>query len=101
MMSTVRPVLRLLNSSQILDIHNASVQILSKTGVRIDSRNARELLVKAGCRNDPGNRIFFTEEIIDMRSKAPLINLTYTIDPVRKNGRLAKMRLISLYLESE
>ena len=70
MMSTVRPILRLLNSSQILDIHNASVQILSKTGVRIDSRNARELLVKAGCRNDPGNRIFFTEEIIDYALKS-------------------------------
>jgi trimethylamine:corrinoid methyltransferase-like protein len=43
--STVKPVLRLLTEEQIRFVHDRSLTILSRVGMRIDSPRAREILL--------------------------------------------------------
>jgi len=47
---TFRPRLKVLNREQILSIHNAALEILEKTGVKMEHPGALETLVGAGCK---------------------------------------------------
>ena len=46
---TLRPRLRVLNREQMLSIHTAALEILEKTGFRIEYDQPRRLLIDAGC----------------------------------------------------
>jgi trimethylamine--corrinoid protein Co-methyltransferase len=47
--NSVRPQYRLLTEDQLQQLHEASLQILEKIGVRVPHETALNLLVKAGC----------------------------------------------------
>lgn len=64
-MNQIHPRIRVLNSRQIEQIHQASLNILRKTGVRIDSEKARKVLLSAGCRNLKDNRIGIPADLVD------------------------------------
>lgn len=49
--TTLRPRLRVLNREQMLSIHTAALEILDKTGFRIEHDPVREMLIDAGCRD--------------------------------------------------
>jgi trimethylamine--corrinoid protein Co-methyltransferase len=47
---TFQPRLRVLNREQALAIHTAALEILEKTGFKMEHPGAREMLIDAGCR---------------------------------------------------
>ncbi len=47
--TTLRPRLRVLNREQALSIHGAALEILEKTGFRIEHDSTRNRLIEAGC----------------------------------------------------
>ncbi len=49
-------LLRVLSDAEVAAIHEQSVTVLEKTGMRIDSERARRILEDAGARVDEGER---------------------------------------------
>lgn len=58
----VRYKLKVLTDDQVDRIHEASLRILERTGVRFDSENARKRLLKAGAANHPTRKNVLTFE---------------------------------------
>jgi trimethylamine--corrinoid protein Co-methyltransferase len=56
----IRFRLKVLTDDQVEDIHDASLKILEKTGVRFDSENARSRLLKAGAAKHPTRKDVLT-----------------------------------------
>ncbi len=46
---TFQPRLKVLNREQVLAIHNAALEILEKTGFKMEHAGARDMLAEAGC----------------------------------------------------
>lgn len=64
-MDLVRPILTVLNAEQIAQIHDYSLEVLSSTGVRVDSEPARQLLGKAaGPSAVDGDRVYIPRELV-------------------------------------
>ena len=63
-MNIRKPFLTVLNTDQILHIHNASLKILARTGIKVESPKARKLLVSNGCIEGPENRVYIPEAVI-------------------------------------
>jgi trimethylamine--corrinoid protein Co-methyltransferase len=63
--SHVQPQYRLLTQEQIQGLHNASLSILEKTGVRVLHLEALKLLVDAGCEVKNGNVVIFPRQLVD------------------------------------
>ncbi|RUA01249.1 MAG: hypothetical protein DSY89_05015 [Deltaproteobacteria bacterium] len=61
-LDSVRPCIRCLTGDQCVQVHDASLKILSKTGVRVDLEAARSLFEKAGCRVLPDHRVIIPGE---------------------------------------
>jgi trimethylamine---corrinoid protein Co-methyltransferase len=57
--------LRLLNESQMAEIHAASLAILRRTGVRVYEQEALQLLHGAGCRVDDGSLVRFPAAVVE------------------------------------
>lgn len=85
--------LRLLSDKQLDSIHEASLRILEKSGVRFDSENARNHLLAAGCTAHPGRKgiISFPRSVVnDAVKRIPGNPTYYARDPawdVRYDGR--------------
>ncbi len=63
------------------EIHQATLDVLSKAGVVFKHLPAVEILGKAGCRID-GNKVFFPENLVEkMIKKAPSEFILYARDP--------------------
>jgi trimethylamine--corrinoid protein Co-methyltransferase len=60
---TLHPTMRMLSDEQILAIHNASLDILARTGIVMKNETARDLLLEAGAWQS-GNRIKTPEHLI-------------------------------------
>ncbi len=69
-MSQVVPRITVLDGDGIARVHAASLEILSKTGVRVDSPAARALFVKAGCASGDGGRILIPAGLVEWALKA-------------------------------
>ena len=84
--SVVRPKLTVLDSGQIGQIHNYSLQVLSSAGVRIDSERARQLFVKAlGAGVIAGDRVRVPREAVEWAlGTAPA-----TVEVYDRRGNLA------------
>lgn len=84
--SVVRPKLTVLDSGQIGQIHNYSLQVLSSIGVRIDSERARQLFVKAlGAGVIAGDRVRVPREAVEWAlGTAPA-----TVEVYDRRGNLA------------
>lgn len=64
--SDARPAgLRLLNESQMAEIHDASLAILRHTGVRVYETESVHLLHGAGCRVDDGSLVRFPAAVVE------------------------------------
>ncbi|MQY79055.1 MAG: hypothetical protein GH151_07660 [Bacteroidetes bacterium] len=63
------PRLNLLTEEQLNEVHNWSVNILSTTGVRIDSGFAREIFKKAGCKQLKNNQFLIPDNLISWQLK--------------------------------
>jgi trimethylamine---corrinoid protein Co-methyltransferase len=63
-MSTARPQLRFLNEDQLDRIHETSLEILERPGMRITTQPARALLAEAGCRID-GEDVSFPRDLVE------------------------------------
>ncbi|MBC8275696.1 MAG: trimethylamine methyltransferase family protein [Chloroflexi bacterium] len=69
---TFRPRLKVLNREQILTIHNAALEILEKTGVKMEHPGALGTLVSAGCKvSDQGWVRIPAKLVEDALSSAP------------------------------
>lgn len=63
-MSNARPQLRFLTERQLDRIHEATLDILERPGMRITTEPARALLADAGCRID-GEDVAFPRELVE------------------------------------
>jgi trimethylamine--corrinoid protein Co-methyltransferase len=51
------PVIRLLSEEKIVRIHDAAIEVLEKTGIKVATESARKLLADAGCTVSRGSDI--------------------------------------------
>ena len=58
-------ILRVLTEDECLRVHEASLEVLAGTGVRVDSEQGRELLFAAGASPGPGNMVRLPSELVD------------------------------------
>jgi trimethylamine--corrinoid protein Co-methyltransferase len=56
---------RLLSDAQLETVHHAALEILRRTGVRVDDKEALELLRDAGCVVDNGGRVRFPPAVVE------------------------------------
>ena len=63
-MAAVTPSIHLLNTDQIQEVHQHSLDILSTTGIRVDSPKAVELFAKVSCRIENNNQVFIEESLV-------------------------------------
>ena len=66
---TVKPRMRVLNREQAEAIHAAALEILEKTGFRMEHAGVREMLSKAGARDD-GERMYLPPAAIESALKS-------------------------------
>ena len=58
--------LRILSSEDMQRVHNASLEILERTGIRLDHQKAREMLQEAGARVDHETKtVKFPPELVE------------------------------------
>ncbi len=69
-MSEVKPVIKVLTREQIDKIHNYSLEILSTTGIRVDSLRARKLFAKALGISDTERAVRIPAELVEWALKA-------------------------------
>jgi trimethylamine--corrinoid protein Co-methyltransferase len=69
-MSVVKPAIKVLTREQIDKIHNYSLEILSTTGIRVDSLRARKLFAKALGSSDTDRVVRIPAELVERALKA-------------------------------
>jgi trimethylamine---corrinoid protein Co-methyltransferase len=74
-MNNVRPHLSLLDPEQIQQVHRYALQILSDTGVRVDSRIVIETLKRSGSVRIDGNIVKFADELVEDAIKSAPENI--------------------------
>ena len=68
-MSEVKPAIKVLTRNQIEKIHSYSLEILSKTGIRIDSLRARKLFAKTLGVSDTDKVVRIPAELVERALK--------------------------------
>ncbi|SMC97938.1 Trimethylamine:corrinoid methyltransferase [Desulfocicer vacuolatum DSM 3385] len=63
-MAAVTPSISLLTGDQIQEIHRQSLEILSRTGIRVDCPRALAFFNKASCRIANNNQVFIEESLV-------------------------------------
>ena len=79
-----RPRLSLLSAAQRESVHEASLAILARSGLRLDSDRAREVCRKGQARVD-GERVYFSRELVE----AAIESAPATIEIFDRRGRTA------------
>ena len=69
-MSEVKPEIKILTRDQIEKIHSYSLEILSTTGIRVDSPRARKLFAKILGGSEGGRVVRIPAELVDRALKA-------------------------------
>src|SRR5262245_15756351 len=64
MENIARPRLTLLSDAHIEAVHEASLEILSRSGTRVDAESARRIYEAGGARVDD-DRVYFHREVVD------------------------------------
>lgn len=64
-MTEIRPKIQILNSEQIEQVHQSALEILEKTGIRVDDETARQLLQKAGGQIIRDHLISFPKDLVN------------------------------------
>ena len=86
--TTLQPSVRMLSDEQVRAIHNASLEILSQTGVEMQDSQGRDLLLKSGAWESNGRlkipENLVTDAIVDAPSRIPMYdrmgNLTMPLE---------------------
>ena len=60
----VTPRFRVLSDDQIAEVHLATLEVMRRTGVRVDEPAAIEVFAKAGCWVD-GDRVRFPSRLVE------------------------------------
>jgi len=60
----IQPSLSLLKDEHVHQIHQYTLDILSKVGLRVDSERARKCFIKRGCRFEDPNRIYVEPDMV-------------------------------------
>ena len=68
---TLRPILHMLSDEQIKEIHRTSLDILSSTGIVMNSEHARQLLLDAGAWESGGRLKIPAHLVMDAIASAP------------------------------
>jgi len=84
MQDVARPRLTLLTAAQRDAVHGASLEILARSGLRLDSERARDVCRKGGARVE-GERVYFHRELVD----AAIESAPATIEIFDRRGRSA------------
>ncbi len=67
----------MLNDEEIIQIHEASMEVLQTVGLRLDHHVAQEKLAAAGARVDVNNqRVYLTPELVEQALKKAPGNFT-------------------------
>jgi len=69
-MHDVKPQISVLTAEQIEHIHNYSLKILEKVGIRIDSQRARKVLENAAGKSTKDNILYIPSELVEWALKA-------------------------------
>ena len=72
---TFQPRLRVLNREQALAIHAAALEILAKTGFKMEHPGALELLAGAGAKVSNGDWVKLPTHIVEEALKSALLDL--------------------------
>ncbi len=64
-LSHVQPHYRLLTEEQIQELHQASLNILRKTGIRVMHKEALDLLKDSGCEIKNGEVVSFPSQLVE------------------------------------
>ena len=83
-MNIARPRLTLLTAAQRDAVHEASLAILARSGLRLDSERARDVCRKGGARVE-GDRVHFNRDLVD----AAIESAPATIDVFDRRGQPA------------
>jgi trimethylamine--corrinoid protein Co-methyltransferase len=83
-MSVVKPAIKVLTREQIDKIHNYSLEILSTTGIRVDSLRARKLFAKALGISDTDRVVRIPAELVERALKTT----PSTVDIYDRRGNL-------------
>ena len=84
-MSSIRPQISFLVQEQIDQIHHYSLEILAKTGIRVDSERARKVFEKAIGKSIKDNLLHIPPELVDWAlTVAPSV-----VDIFNRSGELA------------
>lgn len=65
----VRPKLQLLNREQMQEVHQYSIQILEKTGIKVESKTARKIFEKSNAVRLDNEVVYIQSELIDQAIK--------------------------------
>jgi trimethylamine--corrinoid protein Co-methyltransferase len=84
MPDVARPRLALLSAGQREAVHEASLTILARSGLRLDSERARSICAKGGARID-GDRVYFDSELVE----AAIESSPESIEIFDRRGNLA------------
>jgi len=73
-----KPRVNFLSENEIEAIHNASLQVLEKTGIKVMSEIALDILKKGGAKVDYGtNRVILPRQLVEEALKMPPKTITY------------------------
>lgn len=88
---TAKPFLRYLTEQQVADLHHYGVKLLKTYGMRVEDPAVRKLLTDNGC-EEKGDRIYYSEELIDRMLKAQKKKVTFTscLTGMKKEMELGK-----------
>lgn len=83
--NNVQPNLHLLNPEQINEVHINSVKLLEQTGIKVESKTARQLFEKSDAVKIKEDIVFIQRELIEQAIKTAPSN----IEVFRKDGKSA------------
>jgi trimethylamine--corrinoid protein Co-methyltransferase len=86
------PVIRLLSEEKVVRIHDAAIEVLEKTGIKVATESARKLLADAGCTVSRGSDIVkvprrIVEDALTLCAKEITIYDRQGVECMRLGGR--------------
>ena len=61
----VKPKIQLLNEEQMQEVHKYSTNILENTGIKVESKTAREIFAKSGAVKIEDEVVYIQGELVD------------------------------------
>ena len=91
----VNPKIQVLTTEQIESVHDYSIRILENTGIKVESKKAREIFAKTGATKIVDELVFIQRDLVDHAIKTAKSK----IDIFNQKGELA-FQLFCVFLQS-